>query len=177
MNYLKRKRYLESGIEDIDHMSGEQFEKYLMYYFNQHGYKSELTAKSHDYGADLILKKNNEKIIVQAKRYNRKVGIKAVQEAIGALSYYSASKGIVVTNSLFTNSAIALAKKSGIDLLDRNSIINNFHLHDNIQSVCNYNKKICPQCGKSLSIRKGIYGDFYGCNGFPTCNYTESVNG
>lgn len=173
-NYQKRRRYLESGIEDIDHMTGEQFEKCLMLHFNQLGYKSEPTAKSHDYGADLILKKNNEKIIIQAKRYNGKVGIKAIQETLGALSYYNASKGIVVTNSFFTNSAIELAKKSGIYLWDRNTIINNFHLHGSTNIINNNRKKACPLCGKSLYVRKGKYGYFYGCSGFPSCKYTEN---
>ncbi|MDX8289129.1 AAA domain-containing protein [Metabacillus indicus] len=35
--------------------------------------------------------------------------------------------------------------------------------------------KVCPICGKSLVQRKGMYGDFYGCKGFPKCEYSESI--
>ncbi|MHC5529078.1 topoisomerase DNA-binding C4 zinc finger domain-containing protein [Priestia megaterium] len=35
--------------------------------------------------------------------------------------------------------------------------------------------KVCPKCGKSLVERKGEYGVFYGCKGFPKCRYTESI--
>lgn len=31
---------------------------------------------------------------------------------------------------------------------------------------------ICPRCGKSLVIRVGRYGPFYGCTGFPECRFS-----
>jgi len=31
----------------------------------------------------------------------------------------------------------------------------------------------CPRCGSMLVKRKGMYGEFYGCSGFPDCRYTE----
>ena len=33
--------------------------------------------------------------------------------------------------------------------------------------------KYCPTCGAPLVLRKGKYGEFYGCGNFPTCNYME----
>ena len=30
-------------------------------------------------------------------------------------------------------------------------------------------EKICPNCGKPMAIRKGKYGLFYGCTGYPDC--------
>lgn len=32
----------------------------------------------------------------------------------------------------------------------------------------------CPRCGGSLVKRKGRYGAFWGCSGFPNCRYTEN---
>lgn len=37
-------------------------------------------------------------------------------------------------------------------------------------------QKICPKCGEELRLRNGIYGEFYGCSGFPNCRYTENVS-
>lgn len=34
---------------------------------------------------------------------------------------------------------------------------------------------ICPSCGNSLTQRKGKYGDFYGCSGYPKCRHTQKV--
>ncbi|TYS72459.1 hypothetical protein FZC75_10965 [Sutcliffiella horikoshii] len=31
------------------------------------------------------------------------------------------------------------------------------------------NTELCPKCGGQLSIKKGKYGSFYGCSGYPSC--------
>ncbi len=117
-------RYNNSGIDKIDRMSGEQFEYWLKCRFEKQGYKASTTPKTKDFGADLILrKKGGETIIVQAKRYRGRIGIKAVQEVIGALSYYHCQKGLVITNSYFTSSAKKLAYESSVELWDRETII------------------------------------------------------
>lgn len=37
--------------------------------------------------------------------------------------------------------------------------------------------RFCPQCKTGeLLLRKGKFGEFYGCSGFPTCKYTENVS-
>jgi restriction system protein len=64
----------------------------------------------------LIVKKDGRVIVVQAKRHQKPVGNKAVQEVLGAVGFYSADEGWVVTSSSFTPSAKALAQKSGIKL-------------------------------------------------------------
>lgn len=56
---------------------------------------------------------------VQAKRYSKSVGIKAVQEALGAVKHYNASKAIVITNSKFTQDARELADSNDVELWDR----------------------------------------------------------
>lgn len=33
-------------------------------------------------------------------------------------------------------------------------------------------QKICPYCNAELVLRKGKYGEFYGCSNYPKCNYT-----
>ena len=35
----------------------------------------------------------------------------------------------------------------------------------------------CPQCGEELLKRKGRYGEFIACSGFPKCKYTQNVGG
>lgn len=37
-------------------------------------------------------------------------------------------------------------------------------------------QSFCPKCGKRLTEKKGKYGKFLGCSGFPECKYTESIN-
>ena len=37
-------------------------------------------------------------------------------------------------------------------------------------------EEICPNCDVNLVIRKGRYGDFYGCPNYPKCKYTKQIN-
>ena len=119
LNSLKRARYLNSPLKKIDRMSGEDFEVWLMYWFENKGYRARLTDKTGDFGADLILKGRGEKVVVQAKRYKKSVGIEAVQQVIGAKGHYKADRCIVATNSRFTAAARTLAKDNGVELMDR----------------------------------------------------------
>ena len=48
----------------------------------------ELTATTGDYGADLILTKDRQRIAVQAKRYRGGVGVQALREGLSGQAYY-----------------------------------------------------------------------------------------
>ena len=34
--------------------------------------------------------------------------------------------------------------------------------------------EVCPECGKALVIRKGKYGEFTACSGYPSCKYVKT---
>ncbi len=34
---------------------------------------------------------------------------------------------------------------------------------------------ICPRCNAPLVLRKGKYGDFYGCSNYPKCKFTKDI--
>ena len=105
------KRLADSGINEIDIMDGKTFEKYLEVLFRKLGYKVERTRYVGDYGADLVVWKNGIKTVIQAKRYKKNVGVKAIQEAVAAKGYYSCDKAMVVTNSVYTKQATELARE------------------------------------------------------------------
>ncbi|NQE34747.1 restriction endonuclease [Microcoleus asticus] len=119
----EKKRLLDSGILEVDEMTGKEFEKFLEVHFINFGYTVTLTQDSQDYGADLILYKNGLKTVVQAKRSKNPVGIKAVQEVAGAVRHYKGNKGLVITNNRFTENACKLAKSNEVELWDRKKII------------------------------------------------------
>ena len=110
-------------ITQIDSLSGIEFEQMLVELFQKMGYKVSLTPKSKDYGADLVLVKNKQKVVVQAKCYSHTVGIKAVQEAIGAKTYYGATHAVVVSNNNFSKEAESLALESNVGLLARDELL------------------------------------------------------
>ena len=122
--------YLNMRLKKVDKLSGRAFEKYLRVQFKHLGYRVRLTDYSHDYGADLIVKKRGEKIVVQAKRYEKNEGIAAVQEAVGSVAYYDADRAMVVTNSNFTKSARNLAKQNEVELWGREEIQKKFRIRE-----------------------------------------------
>ncbi len=36
-------------------------------------------------------------------------------------------------------------------------------------------EQVCPDCGGILMLRKGKFGMFYGCSGYPACRFTRNV--
>ncbi|KAB2489654.1 restriction endonuclease [Priestia endophytica] len=177
------KRLAQSGIPYIDQMDGFQFEFYLKSLFQELGYQAQVTPKSGDFGADLIMK-GPQKIVIQAKRYGRKnrVGISAIQQVYGAQAYYKADKAWVVTNSLFTKRARALAKACNVQLFDRQALqelileVNPTHTAEKVYQEVKLESRTCPTCGKVLVVRQGKKNQFFGCSSFPQCRHTEPIN-
>lgn len=109
-------RYRESDIYEVDRMSGEDFEQFLMSLFQRLGYKAEHIGKLGDYGGDLIIEKDGVKTLVQAKRSRYKIREKAVQEAIAAKENYHCDKAMVVSNNYYYYHAWKLAQNTNVTL-------------------------------------------------------------
>jgi len=118
-----KKRMQLSSITDVDQMTGRQFEEYVGTLFEGNGYRVTYTQATGDFGADLILKKGREVIVVQAKRYKSSVGVAAVQEVIPAVKMYHANAAWVVSNSYYTKAAMTLAKSNHVKMIDRDELI------------------------------------------------------
>lgn len=103
---------------NLNTMDGFAFERFVARLYERLGYKTIVTPESGDFGADVLLFKGDETVCIQCKRYKQPVGITAVQEVIGSLGYYKATRGMVVTNSTYTYAAIQLARANHIELVD-----------------------------------------------------------
>ncbi|MFP7416054.1 restriction endonuclease [Priestia filamentosa] len=177
------KRLAKSGIPYIDQMEGFQFESYLKALFQGLGYKAQVTPKSGDFGADLIMT-GQQKIVIQAKRYGRKnrVGISAIQQVYGAQAYYKADEAWVITNSFFTKSARVLAEACNVQLFDRKALqelileVNPSQTAEKVFQEVKPESRTCPTCGKELVVRQGKTNRFFGCSSFPQCRHTEVIN-
>lgn len=127
---IRHKKYLASGIREIDRMSGLEFELVCANHLRKLGYKVEETKASCDMGADLIIKKGSEKIAVQCKRYNSKLSNTCVQEVVASMPIYGATSCMVITNNFFTKNCREVALANGCVLWDRNDIIDKFKIHE-----------------------------------------------
>jgi hypothetical protein len=106
-------------INDIDSISGYDFERILKSLFQKMGYQVIHTTLSNDQGADLIVEKFGVKTVVQAKNWQNNVTNSGIQEAVAAIKHYDAQRAMVISSSGFTQSARELAQSNNVVLWDR----------------------------------------------------------
>ena len=121
------------SLAEIDALSGEGFEKYIMAVYKKQGLKPQPTPKSGDYGADIVIDQFNEEhgLIIQCKHVSdpsKPMGPDGVHQVLSALGVYSYRfggpySGVVITNSIgFTSNAQNSARSNNILLLSRTKI-------------------------------------------------------
>lgn len=122
----RRKRFDVSKISlrDIDRMEGIEFEDYIAVAFATSGFQTYQTLKSRDFGADLIVIDEDEnRTVIQVKRYSAKLGLSCVQEAYAAQKLYGANQSMVVTSATgVTESCWQLAAKTNTSFLLREDL-------------------------------------------------------
>lgn len=119
---IKEEALIRNGFEDKRHqlalLTGEEFEILLIKLFEAMGYMVKHIGGKGDQGGDLILNKDNQRILVQAKCYNNNsIGNNAIQQAVAAKKYYDCNRVIVIGTSNYTREAIQLAKSNEVQLI------------------------------------------------------------
>lgn len=114
---------IEELLIRIDFMDGYEFEAFITELYSKLKYSAVNTKGSGDQGVDVLVTDNlGYKTGIQVKRSNSKVSNRAVQEIFSGINYYSCQNGIVITNNFFTNSAIDLAARNNIELINRTKL-------------------------------------------------------
>lgn len=121
-NIVKTDKDKTITLADINLMSGERFEHFLVDLLQGLGFRAKVTKLSGDQGVDIIAKRKDKTYAIQAKRYANTVGNKAVQEVVAGKEYYEADVSWVITNSNFTKQAISLANKTNTILWNGNKL-------------------------------------------------------
>ena len=106
-------------IDDIDLMTGVEFEDFIAKLFIKMGYSAYTTKTSGDQGIDVIAEKNGTQYGIQCKCYANAVSNSAIQEVVAGKQLYHLDKLIVITNNYFTKSAQELAHANNVILWDR----------------------------------------------------------
>lgn len=130
-HYLKRKIKLKKltkiNFDDAMKMNPYEFESWVASQFIKNGYDAKVTKKSGDFGIDVIANYKKKKIGIQVKKYNGPVGIRAVQEALSGMKYYSLDEAMVISTASFTKQAYEMAKKTNVKLLNKEEMIDFFY--------------------------------------------------
>ena len=121
----ERRKHIESLLsreavrDDINYMTGLEFEKFMADVLRQKGYLVEETKASGDQGVDLLLPNyDGKRVAVQLKRYTGAVGNSAIQQTFAGMAHYHAEEGWVITTGTFTKSARQIARSTRVRLID-----------------------------------------------------------
>ena len=121
-------------IEDVDAVTGLAFEQIICDLYNgMENFSAIKTPDANDFGADVVVQSAavNTGLLIQCKHTgnpDKSIGKSGVQEICAAVGYYSEKyqrkfKPAVVTNAKnFTNGAIELAEKNGVELISRREL-------------------------------------------------------
>jgi restriction system protein len=181
----------------LNGMTWSEFEILVGEAFRLQGYTvAETGGGGADGGVDLVLRKGNEKFLVQCKQWRAfKVGVDVVRELYGVMAAKGAAGGFVVTSGRFTDEASAFASGRNVKLIDGPK------LHALIQQAqaarqgsaapsptapvksaasTPSSTPTCPLCSKPMVKRLARRGDnaggeFWGCTGYPACRGTSRV--
>ena len=116
------------NIEEVDAMEPIQFEEWVISLLKDNKYFVNRTPKSHDGGADVIARKNNNDYIIQCKHtgnLNNTCDEEATKDLIRAKTNYKMESAglIAVTNAKgYSDEALKDAKEHAITLIDRNNL-------------------------------------------------------
>lgn len=115
--------------DDFEHLVRELFEKEFL----ARGGEVKVTQSSSDGGVDAIAFDpdpiSGGKIVIQAKRYTRTVGVAAVRDLYGTVMNEGASRGILVTTSDYGPDAYRFASEKPLTLLNGANLLHLLQRH------------------------------------------------
>lgn len=113
--------------EELNALSGVEFESLCASLIAGHGFQVELTKASGDGGIDIIAFNSSPlfcgKYIIQCKRYTGTVGEPILRDLYGVVMSERANKGILMTTGTFTRSALSFAEGKPLELIDINGML------------------------------------------------------
>ena len=82
-------------------------------------------------------------------------------------------------NKVFSPESMQAYARIIDDKIDDNAQTKSAHVSAVRQRVNKWNEEVnagqCPRCDGYLVLRKGKYGDFFGCSNYPKCKYTKNI--
>lgn len=106
-----------SSVSKLQKMDWEDYEELIKQVFVAKGYNVErIGGHGSDGGIDLVVKKKNERSMVQCKRYSSNVGVKIIREMYAVGLHHGFKKVYIYTTANFTKEAYVFAKGKNLVL-------------------------------------------------------------
>lgn len=171
--FIRSRRFrlleLHQTMRDIQAMSWREFEDLVAAIYQSKGYAIEPRGgEDPDGGIDLIVRKDNQRWIVQCKHYrDRWVGERPLRELLGVVTANGATGGVLVACGVFDEHALAFLKGTEkLELIGGDQL--RLLIGEAVKSKSADTR--CPKCGSDMRERTGRYGPFLGCSNYPACH-------
>lgn len=127
MNDRAVSRAGDLNLFDLNQMDGYQFEDLVEKLIQKMGFITKDRSRGGDGGID-IFAVNTEPIlegnyIIQCKRYSKPIAVSIVRDLYGVVHAKNANKGILITNSTFTQPSKDFAKGKQLELIDGEKLV------------------------------------------------------
>ena len=156
-------------------LDGIEFEQEVAALCRAMSYYVETTPRTGDQGIDLILKQRGKTTIVQCKAHKNPVGPAVVRELYGSMYDYGADSAVLARSGGFTKGVLNFAQDKKITLLDAPELARLAVQYGHEIKQMPETSPTCPKCERSMVLRYGNRGAFWGCPTFPTCRGTRAV--
>jgi restriction system protein len=169
-------------------LSWKRFEDVLAEAYRRQGYHVvEMLGTGADEGVDLLLRKDEQVVVVQCKRWRGKpVSVQVVRELYGVMIDQRASAAKVVATTSFTPDAVAFAKGKPIELVDSEALLRLVRDVQTSRRVTvnsdepDHVTPTCPSCSTPMVLREARRGTsagqkFWGCVNYPKCRGTRPL--
>ncbi len=156
-------------------LGGIEFEQELGNLYRAIGYHVQSTPVSGDQGVDLILRKDGKTTVVQCKAQKRPASPAVIRDLYGSMHHFKGDNAILACTGGFSDNVIKFARDKPITLISARDIARMAEgSGDGIQDVSE-SLPICPNlgCGRTMVLRQGSRGRFWGCPRYPTCRGTR----
>jgi restriction system protein len=178
----------QTGVDSLRDLPWKSFEDVLAEAYRRQGYHvKEMLDSGADGGVDLVLRKDEQVVVVQCKRWRGKpVPVQVVRELYGVMIDQRASAAKIVATTSFTPEAIVFAKGKPIELVDSKALL---RLVRDVQTSGrlaissggpDHLTPTCPSCSTPMVLRearRGVYAGqkFWGCVNYPNCRGTRRL--
>ena len=187
---IRNSRAAGKRLDELKAMTPVEFEQWVGARFEDLGYKVKTTGLSGDHGVDLVARRDQEKVVIQCKRYRETaVGEPIMRDLYGTMQHESAARAYLVTTGYLTPAALTWSRGKPIEIWDGRYLgrmglcsapttTSDLSLREQADSPTSALDARCPRCELHLlEKRNRRTGEtFLGCPSFPQCRYTRPLS-
>lgn len=111
------------SVEDLSRLDEGMFQGLVADVFRGYGYAVADASGPRSYGADLVMTKDGQKVVVQARQHEGAAGVDDVRDAHFAKHYYRADEAWVVSARGFSEQAVVAAEEAGVHLVTGEGVL------------------------------------------------------